>query len=222
MLDEFETLDRAFAQGRFDEDRVLGMFRHLIQHRPRVKILLAGSHLLDEMQRWANYLINVQVVHLSYLGESETRRLVERPVEGFALRYDAEAVNRVIALTRGHPFLVQLLCGEIVALKNEQPDLSSRRQGTVADVEAAARYALSTGQMFFHDIQTNQVNAVGVSVLHEVAAQGPGAVVTASDLHHSAGGQTDAVLDGLVRRELLERTPKGVRFQVELVRRWFA
>lgn len=65
-LDEFEALDTALAKGRFDETAVLGMLRHMIQHRPRFKLLLAGSHTLDEVQRWASYLINVQVVKLSY------------------------------------------------------------------------------------------------------------------------------------------------------------
>ncbi|WP_230967832.1 hypothetical protein [Nostoc sp. WHI] len=61
-------LDNAIAKGRFDEQDVLGMLRHLIQHRPRFKILLAGSHAIAEYQRWASYLINVQVVHISQYG----------------------------------------------------------------------------------------------------------------------------------------------------------
>lgn len=65
MLDEFEALDSAINTGHFDEEDILGMLRHLIQHRPRFKILLAGSHTIEEYQRWASYLINVQVVHIS-------------------------------------------------------------------------------------------------------------------------------------------------------------
>jgi len=56
-LDEFEVLDRALTEKRFSGTMVLGMLRHLIQHRPRFKVLLAGSHTLDEVQRWASYLI---------------------------------------------------------------------------------------------------------------------------------------------------------------------
>ncbi|MEE8390039.1 MAG: hypothetical protein V3S14_04485 [Anaerolineae bacterium] len=85
-LDEFEALDGALAKGHFDETAVMGMLRHLIQHRPRFKVLLAGSHTLDDLQRWSSYLINVQVVHIGYLEEDETRQLVEQPVKDFALR----------------------------------------------------------------------------------------------------------------------------------------
>ncbi|MDJ0707014.1 MAG: hypothetical protein QNJ46_27380, partial [Leptolyngbyaceae cyanobacterium MO_188.B28] len=113
-LDEFEVLDKALTDGRFNETDVLGMLRNLIQHRPRFKVLVSGSHTLQEFQRWASYLINAQVVHLGYLQEAEVRQLVERPVKDFALRYQPDASQRVLDLTRGHPFLVQLLCAEIV------------------------------------------------------------------------------------------------------------
>lgn len=152
-LDEFEALDDAIRKGRFDEQDALGMLRHLIQHRPRFKVMLAGSHTIEEFQRWASYLINVQVVHISYLKEPEARQLIERPVSDFTLRYEPDAVDRALQLTRCHPFLIQLLCGEIVALKNEQ-DPSIRRLATLADVEAAIPAALSVGSFFLPTFKT--------------------------------------------------------------------
>jgi AAA+ ATPase superfamily predicted ATPase len=101
------------------------MLRNLIQHRPKFKVLIAGSHTIQEYQRWASYLINVQVVHISYLKEHEARQLIEHPVKDFTLRYEPNAVERVLQLTRCHPFLVQLLCAEIVALKTSNTHLSA-------------------------------------------------------------------------------------------------
>ena len=43
-LDEFEALDSAMTTGRFSEAAVVGMLRHIMQHRPRFTVLLAGSH----------------------------------------------------------------------------------------------------------------------------------------------------------------------------------
>lgn len=220
-LDEFEALDSAIAKGRFDEEAVLGMLRHLIQHRPRFKILLAGSHTLDELHRWASYLINVQVVHISYLREAEARQLIERPVTGFALRYDPEAVRRVLDLTRGHPFLVQLLCAEIVTLKNERAP-TVRRLACLDDVEAAVPDAVSHGIFFFADIERNQVDDVGLALLRFVAAQGEGAVASQEILVRQFAGGLEQALVLLCRRELIEPVEGGYRFQVELVRRWFA
>lgn len=82
--------------------------------------ILASSHILQEFHRWASYLINAQTIAISYLTDTETRKLIERPIPDFALRYDPDAADRTYALTRGHPALTQLLCSEIVNLKNEQ------------------------------------------------------------------------------------------------------
>jgi hypothetical protein len=220
-LDEFETLDSTIAQGRFDEEDVLGMLRYLIQHYPRFKVMLAGSHTLGEFQRWASYLINAQVVHISYLNGNEARQLIERPVEGFALRYEPEASQRALDLSRGHPALVQLLCAEIVTLKNEQAP-ALRRLARLVDVEEAAWRALKGGSLFFADIQCNQVDATGLALLRFLAGQGEGVVVGREALAHQFPHQLDRTLDRLIRRELIEGVDTGYRFQVELTRRWFA
>jgi AAA+ ATPase superfamily predicted ATPase len=220
-LDEFEELDSAITKGRFDEQDVLGMLRHLIQHRPRFKVLLAGSHTLEEYQRWASYLINVQVVNISYLQEDEARQLIERPVKNFPLRYEPDAVERVLELTRCHPCLVQLLCAEIVALKNELHP-TRRRLATSRDVEQAVREALSSGSFFFADIERNQVNAEGLELLRFLAAKGEGATVSKKALSRQFPNRLDSSLNLLLRRELIEQVGDGYRYQVELIRRWFA
>ena len=218
-LDEFEALDNAIRKGKFDEEDVLGMLRHLIQHRPRFKVMLAGSHTIEEFQRWASYLINVQVVHISYLKEPEARQLIEQPVQDFTLRYEPNAVDRVLQLTRCHPFLIQLLCGEIIVLKNEQYP-SIRRLATLADVEAAVPEALSTGGFVFADIQNNQVDATGLAILQFLAAQGEGAIVSRTAILEQFTDEYNA-LNLLLQRELIEQVGDGYRFQVELIRHWF-
>jgi hypothetical protein len=223
MLDEFEVLDSALHQHRFDSEAVLGMLRHLIQHRPRFKVLLSGSHTLDEFQRWASYLINVQVIHISYLTENEARQLIEGPVKEFALRYAPDASRRVLDFTRGHPFLVQLLCAEVVALKNEQPP-SARRLAEVKDVETAVPEALQHGSFFFADVEQNQVDAVGREVLRLMATYGEGEIVPRQALVAYVPSllALEQALVALQQRELIEQQNGGYRFQIELIRRWFA
>jgi hypothetical protein len=227
-LDEFEVLDRVLNEGRFNENDVLGMLRNLIQHRPNFKVLISGSHTLKEFQNWSSYLINAQTIHIGYLKESEARQLIEQPIENFALRYEPPASQRVIDITKGHPFLVQLLCAEIVVLKNNQ-DPSIRRLATLADVEAAIPEALQSGSMFFSDIERNQLDAPALAVLRYCAQQGEAAIISKSALEQqfSAGfegsitsGASEAI-DLLLRRELIEHQPSGYSVQLELIRRWF-
>ena len=152
--------------------------------------------------------------------EPEARQLIERPVTDFTLRYEPNAVDRVLQLTRCHPCLIQLLCAEIVVFKNEQ-DPSIRRLATLADVEAAIPEALSVGSLVFADIQTNQVDAVGLAILRFLAARGEGAIVSRTAIFQKFPDEYNA-LDLLLQRELIEQVGEGYGFQVELIRRWFA
>ena len=221
MLDEFEALDRAFDQGRFDADPVLGMLRHLIQHKPSFKVMLSGSHTLEYFKRWSTYLINVQVVKVGYLTEAEARHLIERPVPEFQLQYHPRASRRVLDLTRCHPFLLQLLCAEVVALKNEQP-ADKRRRATAGDVEEAVPRALESGSMFFYDIQQNQVDANALGLLQVFAGTDERATFRSRRIRKAFHGDVDSAIGLLLQRDLIEETRGGYRVQVELIRRWFA
>jgi hypothetical protein len=219
-LDEFSTLEHVFDKGYLDQHAVLGMVRHIIQHRPRIKILLSGSHTIDEFERWASYLINVRTVHLSFLQTNEAIQLIEQPVKDFALQYEPEASQRVMQITNCHPALIQLLCAEIVSLKNKQ-DVQLRRLATVADVEAAITGAKQHGRFFFADIANNQVTPSSLKLLKLMANQGEGKLIAASWLREQLPDEFDACIDNLLQRELILRVENHYCFQVELIRQWF-
>ncbi|MCP4695626.1 MAG: ATP-binding protein, partial [Gammaproteobacteria bacterium] len=162
-LDEFVTLDAAFREGRLQQSVILGMFRHVIQHRSRFRLMFSGTCTFEELPpHWADYLINVEIVRIGCLSENEARRLIEQPVKNFPLRYTKQAVQRVLNLTRAHPALVQLLCGQIIQLKNAQtPD--KRLSVLITDVEAAAPGAFRAGEVFFAELSRNQADANGCS-----------------------------------------------------------
>ena len=219
-LDEFVVLDQAFQNGYLQLQAILGMFRHLIQHRPRFRVLFAGTHTFADLQQWASYLINVKTVHISYLSAHDARKLIEQPIKYFSLRYSPKALQRVITVTRAHPALVQLLCGEIVLRKNLQ-SVNQRFKVQVDDVEEAIPNALKYGSLFFADIQHNQVDKTGTAVLRFIASKGEGTVVSQPDLQTQFATDLTETLALLEQREIIERVDDGYRFQIELVRRWF-
>lgn len=212
MLDEFEALEEALRAGRFDRAQVLGALRHLMQHRAEIRVLLSGSHTLDEVSEWAGYLINAQVLHLGPLSEEAALQLCARPVPDFALHYDEDALAHLLALTGRHPFLVQLLCDRLVTLKNEEPP-PGRYRACQADIERAAAAATSPrspGVLFFEDIDRNQLDRAGREALRALARRGPRAV-------HGAEDAAPALRQALQQRELIDE--RGA-FQNELIRRW--
>jgi DNA-binding IclR family transcriptional regulator len=68
------------------------------------------------------------------------------------------------------------------------------------------------------------VDATGLAVLRLLAAQGEGATMSKETLARQLSDPNDLnrVLALLSRRELIEAVDEGYRFQVELIRRWFA
>jgi hypothetical protein len=115
---------------------------------------------------------------------------------------------------------VQLLCEQIVAIKNEQ-DPTHRRLATLGNVEQAVPEALSSGSMIFAEIAGNQVNAPGLELLRFLAAKGEGATLSKKALSRQFPDNLDSTLNLLLRRELIEEDGDGYCFQVELIRRWF-
>ena len=221
MLDEFEALDTALQMGRFTEAFVLGMLRHIIQHRQRIKVLLAGSHTLDEFRRWSGYLLNAEVLHLSCLEVEEARQLILNPIPNFPLSYDGDATQRVFAFTYGHPFLLQLLCSEIVAIKNSQL-LTERFVVTVEDVETAVPSALQRGTLFFADIEVNQLRPEEAQFLRQLSQKGEGFVIEKGSVATLPGfSSPDGVVSNLLLREILRETAVGYQFHNEMIRRWF-
>ncbi len=217
-LDEFEALAYVFRQGRLDQALILGMFRHMIQHRMHFRILISSAYLLDAFPEFTDYLINVETVELSYLQPDEARQLIEKPIENFLLSYTTEAVERILQFTHCHPALVQLLCKEIVRLKNEQPR-QFRELAHIEDVEAAVMPALENGRTFF--IHLANRTALEKEILHFLALKGENVTIHFEELHREIPTIKIEMLHILVQQGLLKCSEYGYTFQVELIRRWF-
>ena len=220
-LDEFEMIDKVFEYSEYMGINILNMLRHIIQHHSCFKIILSGSHSLEEFQRWSSYLINVQVIHIGYLYEEEASKLITKPIKSFNLIYSNEALKKVIYLTRCHPYLVQLLCREIVNLKNDQT-IELRMLVIPSDVEEAVWVAIGEkSSMFFDAIGLREINSDGTAILRHIANYGEGAIVRQKNLTHICPNTIKQTIDLLLKREFIEYAEGGFRFQVELIRRWF-
>ena len=222
-LDEFEALDSAFQSGQLDSHKILSALRHNFQHRLHFKFLLAGSHTIDEFQRWSHYLINATVLHLGYLHPDEAEQLITRPIKEFPLTYAADACQTIKHLTRGHPHLVQLLCREIVNLKNEQ-SVHLRNRVTIKDVESSAKVALQTGSEFFSNIKLNQIDDDGKKLLHWLSQNSAEHGLSFDEIVKEVPTHfpLQQALHKLLQREIIEEQNGNYRFQVRLIRDWFA
>ncbi|NPV76680.1 MAG: AAA family ATPase [Anaerolineae bacterium] len=221
MFDEFEALDSILRNRAMQPEPFFSLLRNLTQHRQRFRVLFAGSHTLDEWAHWSAYLVNAQVIKISYLERSEALQLIEKPVPQFPLTYHPCASQSILALTSAHPHLIQQICFELVEYKNEQPP-GSQMLVQEDDVEQTVPRALKSGSMFFMDIQNNQIIPQAASLLRTLAALGPNAIIHHTAWKSSCPDQFEEALANLLQRDLVEQTDGGYRFQIEMVRRWFS
>jgi len=220
MLDEFEALESFTRLPTFNIKDFVGLSRFINQHRPHIKIMVVGSHTLDEIGSWSTFLINTQVVKIGRLAKDEALRLILNPVKNYKLAYEPDASQRILDLTSGHPHLVQSICYELVMLKNEQPP-QKRFTAELSDVDEAARRSLASISFFFVDMRGSQINPGTAAMLDYLADRGEGGRIAHSEWTERFPANFDQNLALALKRDLVEQVDGGYRFQIEMVRRWF-
>lgn len=224
-LDEYEKLSEMIEGGRIDA-RVFDLLRGIIQHHPRITVLLSGSHTIDDVGAHScapllsDYLINVRVLKIENLKEAEARELIVKPIEDFPLQYEPAAVERILAVTGCQPFLLQATCRDLVNQLNEQNKMTA----TQDDADRALESVLTTGVAYFQDLWGGRdSDDAQRAVMRAVATQKDVGAFDQTPLQNA--------IRKLVHRDILMPLPLsttgegrdgGWSFRVELVRRWVA
>lgn len=206
-IDEFETLFR--HRQAFDDDFYDAM--RALMDRNQMMLVLASQRPVDvysQQQRLTSRFFNLgHTLRLGELSDEEADELVRLPARAGG---DAPpALNRrqqLLARRWGgcHPYRLQLVCTEIVNLLNRE----RRRRAVAADVDAAIVEAFERGAQYFREFWQNLSD-------HERRAL--------RTLAHTGAPPDDAspaLLNALVRREVLRAADGTYAFQVPMMRRW--
>ncbi len=145
------------------------------------------------------------------LPQNFARELIVQPGEDFTNIYDRTAIDTIIHLTRCQPYLVQLTCYEVVELLNRDIR-ENRRDGstpnaTARDVETIIPTVLERGGEYFRELWRSLTDSDRNLLQRLVQGETP-------------APQDKAVLRKLERKEILEKTESGYRFQVPLVQKY--
>jgi hypothetical protein len=219
-LDEFEKIGSAIKQGRislnlFDE------LRHLIQHYDQLGFLFSGVQTLDELgPNWSSYFISVVPIEMLYLEPHEAEDLLTNPDPDFTLRYGKGIVAEILALTRCHPYLLQLIGSALVT----QANLIHTQLVTSKLLQAAITDALTLGEPYFTNVWTeftgtspNEVK-MGQQLLLDLAQSHQTTVDVENKMLGGAHSRTP--LHRLLRYHVIEQTADGYRIEIPLLERW--
>ena len=231
-VDEFELIEAAIDE-RHLNPRLLDFWRGLIQTYPWFVMALAGLHTLHEMTRdyWHPLYGSVKALPVSFLAPAAARRLLTQPSLEFPLDYDADAVERVLALTHGQPYLVQLIGHALVTRFNRQTyeqGVARERRFSLTDVEAVINTPefFRDGDAYFTGVwgQAKDSAPQGqLAVLRALARSPEGLDVDV--IARRAGLTPERVTDALAalaRHDVVQEADGRWRFTVALMRRWVA
>jgi AAA+ ATPase superfamily predicted ATPase len=205
-LDEFQCLSELISVT--GSRAPLNFIRNLLQYQRQWIVLFSGSQPLSELDDyWSDYLINTRTLRISYLKESEARELILKPVEDFLNIYEPEAVEKIILLTNCQPYLIQLMCYELVEFINQEIRANRRGSDTVqaSAVENIIPVVLQQGEQYFRELWLGLKD--GDRHLLRRILQG-----------ETAMPQDRGVVQKLARKEILNQ--EGNALQVPLVQKF--
>lgn len=120
-IDEFELIESAIDEGRVEAE-LIEFLRGLIQTTDWFVLALAGLYTLQEKcyDYWNPLFGSIKPRRVSFLSAESTRKLITQPAADFPLDYTQAAIDEIIHLTHGQPYLVQLIGQKLVAQFNYQ------------------------------------------------------------------------------------------------------
>lgn len=231
LLDEFDVLD-ATAGELPDEAAANSLFpflRQLMTDYPALAfIFVAGRNPQDLSLDFAATFKASLVQELWVLDDDSARRLIRQAEANGTLRFTEGAVERILSLTHGHPYLTQLLCQRIwerayAAKPQSAPQIYD------ADVEAALEDAMRIGAAALDWLWQGLSSAERIyaaalaetSTANEPIAEDQVIAVLSEHASRLRTREVELAPRDLVKRRILEEVEtRQYRFAIELLRRW--
>ncbi len=220
VFDEFEAIENLVQDGILPTT-IFPYLRHLMQHSNRLSFIFVGTRRLEEMgaDYWS-VLFNIALHQkIGYLSPESATRLITEPVAPHLL-YDDLALDKILRVTAGHPYFLQLVCYTLVKRANTQ------KTGyiTVSDVNAALDEMLRLGEVHFAYLWQRSdytERALLTAVAHLMDTDQPfhpEEIIRALqpyDIHLDPGAVT-AALQNLVERDIMREITEQAKTLYEL------
>jgi hypothetical protein len=220
VFDEFEAFENLVEDGILPPT-FFSFMRHLMQHSEGLSFIFVGTRRLEEMSAdYWSVLFNIALYErITYLPEEAAVRLITEPVAP-DLIYDDLAIDKILRVTAGHPYFVQLVCYALVKRANAE------RTGyvTISDVNATLNEMLSLGEVHFAYLWQRSSHAERVvltavaHMTHDETAFHPEDIMEFLEPFgiHLAPTDITAALNMLVEREIMREVNDGANTLYEL------
>ncbi|MBU7028329.1 MAG: HEAT repeat domain-containing protein [Theionarchaea archaeon] len=225
MMDEFEAIDDKIHEGKIDRD-VLTFMRNLMQHSDKIDFIFSGTHQLEEMSSdYWSVLFNIGLYHkISFLEQNEAAQLICDPVKEY-MEYDPLAVEKILEMTAGHPYFVQLICYYLV----EHQMKKRRNYATIEDVNEVLDRVVVAGTPHFEYIWDGMDRLEQIVLLTLANVLSSQSVSTTSDIvkylrqffFEIKEQRVREVFERFLNDDIIEqKTADHYWFKVKLIKHW--
>jgi hypothetical protein len=145
VFDEFEAFEDLVQDGILPKT-LFSYLRHLMQHGEGISFIFSGTHRLEEMgtDYWSVLFNSALYRYVSFLDTDSAQKLIRDPVAP-NLVYDDIALDKILRVTAGHPYFLQLVCYTLVNRANQRKSSYI----TISDVNSAIEEMLRLGEVHF-------------------------------------------------------------------------
>ena len=231
LIDEFSYIYAYILNGMIPET-FMKNWKALLQDNFFNAVLVGQDVMPKFKQRFPNEFGTTQDERVTYLRREDAIRLIDEPIRiGGRLgesRYRERAIERILELTAGSPFYIQILCNRLVEYMNRK----RASLVTEADVEQVKDELVSGVNALGKDKFDNLINAGDTSqdaisdedalkVLVSIAENSRTGPCSRSNIACETSVSVDEILEDLVRRDVIERE-RGQYYSIRvgLFREW--
>ncbi|AEB09763.1 tetratricopeptide repeat protein [Desulfobacca acetoxidans] len=231
LIDEFSYIYGYITAGSLPEN-FMKNWKALLQENYFSAVLVGQDVMPKFKQRFPNEFGIAQDERVTYLKREDAIKLIDEPIriggrQGES-RYREKAMDRIINLTAGSPFYIQILCNRLVDYMNRK----HARLVTEADIEQVKDDLIRGPNALDLDKFDNLLNS-GDTSEDAISNEDANKVLTAIAFNSKTGPcnrynilcetskPVDEILDDLVKREVIER--EGGQYyliQVGLFNEW--
>lgn len=224
-IDEFEVIEDLIDENKLSKS-LLEFWRSLIQTHTYFILIFAGLYTLEEMTKdyWSPFYGSVDKIQVSFLDYDDSKKLITNPTTDFDADYDPETVEEIYELTHGQPYLIQLICSNLVDFVNDRISEGRERRFTRSDLIAVldTKEFWLNGDAYFGGVwgQAKKSGPEGQTAILKELVHGD---LLSHEIVEKTGltdTQVKESLDTLIKHDVIAEQNNKYSYNVELMRRW--
>ncbi|MEQ8189465.1 MAG: CDC27 family protein [Candidatus Eremiobacterota bacterium] len=231
MLDEFTYVYGEIIKGTIGEN-FMKSWKALFE-QDCFSIVLVGQDVMPKFkQKFPNELAVFKDERVNYLNRDSANKLIDEPVriggrKGKS-RFIGKAIERIISLTAGNPYYIQMICNRLVQYMNRKKIIFASDMDVENIKNEMIKGTNSLGIDTFHNlIRSGDVSQDAIpeedalEVLKAIALGSKTGPCNRSNITCHTRASVDEIIEDLLKREVIERhVDNYYKIRVELFKEW--